>query len=368
MRFVTTARGFVTQRAADSDQPLAVGSRAAVARDGSILCSCMLTRGLGTNDFCPILLRSTDGGLTWTDLGPAFPQHRERWSFFASVSSAPDGRLFLFGSRTPIETPCETFWSDATQGLKPNELFWAVSQDDGRSWSEPNPIPLPVAGSAEAPGALCLTRGGRWIGPYSPYPTFDANLQVDRNQVVAVYSDDQGRTWQHTAMLRFPDARTGAAEAWVIELADGTLLATCWHLDHAENRELPNAFAVSRDHGTTWSPTGSTGILGQSTALSTLPDGHGLFVYNQRKHPPVGVRLATVAPSADGFGIKADQLIWEAETTTQSGSSGEHSEWEDFAFGEPSVTVLPDETLLVTLWCVQPAGRGIQFVKLRPAT
>ena len=40
-------------------------------------------------------------------------------------------------------------------------------------------------------------------------------------------------------------------------------------------------------------------------------------------------------------------------------------EWSDFAFGEPSITVVPDGTLLVTLWCIQPSGQGIRYVKLK---
>ena len=45
-------------------------------------------------------------------------------------------------------------------------------------------------------------------------------------------------------------------------------------------------------------------------------------------------------------------------------SSGGHSEWTDLAFGEPSVTPLQDGTLLVTFWCAQPSGKGVQYVKL----
>ena len=42
-----------------------------------------------------------------------------------------------------------------------------------------------------------------------------------------------------------------------------------------------------------------------------------------------------------------------------------HAGWTDFAFGEPSVALLPDGTLLLTLWCIQPDGSGIRFVKMR---
>src|SRR5262249_2281434 len=219
--------------------------------------------------------------------------------------------------------------------------------------------------AAEAPGALCVTGGGRRLAPFSPYRTFDPDLRVDRNQGVAVRSDDQGQTWQHSAMLRFDDPNSGAAEAWLIALTDGRLLGTCWHLNHAQGDDRPNAYAISHDGGVSWQPMRSTGILGQSTALAALPDGKALFIYNQRRHGEVGVWLAVVRPTESHFGILANEIIWRAETRTQTGSSGEHAQWEDFSFGEPSITLLPDGTLLVTLWCIQPSGRGIRYVRLR---
>ncbi len=365
MRFHAAHEGWVATAAPDAGRrAIAVGPRCAVLPSGDLLCSCMFTSSLGTNDFLPVLFRSTDLGATWSEQGPVWPHLQDRWSFFVSISRDAAGRLFLFGSRTAIDRPSEPFWSDATQGLKPNELIWSRS-DDARTWSEPAVIPMPVPGAAEAPGALCVTRGGRWLAPYSPYPTFDPKLRVERHQVIAVRSDDEGRTWQHAAMMRFADVHSGAAEAWLVELSDGRLLGTCWHLHHGAGGDHPNAFALSHDGGATWQPSRSTGILGQSTALAALPDGKALFIYNQRRHGEVGVWLALVQPTETDFGILANEIIWRAETRTQRGSSGEHAQWEDFSFGEPAITPLPDGAFLVTLWCMQPSGRGVRFVRLQ---
>ena len=104
--------------------------------------------------------------------------------------------------------------------------------------------------------------------------------------------------------------------------------------------------------------------MGQSTALAALPGGRALFIYNQRKHGEVGIWLAVVNPTDSNFGVESNEIVWKAQTATQSSSSGGHSEWTDFAFGEPSVTPLQDGTLLVTFWCAQPSGKGVQYVKL----
>src|SRR5205823_10004983 len=134
-------------------------------------------------------------GQTWTEQGPIWPHLTGRWATFVSLSRDSEGCLFLFGSRTVIDQPGETFWCDATQGLKQNELIWARSTDHGRTWTDPAVIPMTIPGAAEAAGPMCLTRRGRWLAPYSPYNTYDPGLSVDRPQVVVVRSDDRGRTW-----------------------------------------------------------------------------------------------------------------------------------------------------------------------------
>lgn len=160
MRFETIARGFVSRRDPDGPQPVAAGSRCALARQGDVVCTFMVQSKLGINDFVPVLARSADGGITWSEPRPIWPHLASRYSLAVSVSRAPSGDLFLYGIRTPIDTPGEVFWSEATQGLKQNDLVWARSTDGGITWSEPTGIPMPLPGSAEAPGPLCVTRSG----------------------------------------------------------------------------------------------------------------------------------------------------------------------------------------------------------------
>lgn len=325
----------------------------------------MVQSKLGINDFVPMIARSADGGISWSEPVAAFPHLQHSRSLFCAMSAGVDGELFLYGIDTPIDTPGESFWSDATQGMKQNQLFWSRSVDNGATWTDPAAIPLDGPGSAEAPCPLCVTKDGRWIATYSPYNSFDPSDIVDRPRVVAVCSDDQGATWWHIDALRFEEPDSGGAEAWIVELANHRLLATAWHVDHSSNRDYPNAYAISDDGGRNWSATRSTGIMGQSTALTALPGGGALFVYNQRKHGTPGVWIAEVDPQWDDFGVLHQQIAWNAMTTTQHDTSAGHSEWTDFSFGEPSVVLLAGQTMLLVFWCVQPDGAGIRYVKLR---
>jgi len=361
--FEIVAEGFVSRRPETGPTSFAGGARCAWTPRGDLVCTFMVQSQLGVNDFKPMLARSADGGITWREPGFIWPDLVASYSIFGSIGRGSDGELLFFGARYPIDQPGEPNWCEATQGLKQNELIWASSADGGTSWSDPRPIPMPFPGSAEQTSPISVARDGAWHACYSPYNTFDPRVKPERNQVVLLTSHDRGRTWRHTAMLRWSDPLSTAAEAWVVELADGRLLGTCWNLNQRDGSDLPNAYAVSADGGMTWSPTRSTGILGQSTGLCPLPDGRALFIYNQRKHGELGVWLAAVRPTAADFGIEWNHILWRA-ATPGTGTSG-HSDWTNFAFGEPSITLLSDGSLLAVWWCAGENGRGIRYCKLR---
>ena len=362
--FETISEGFVNRRELGAVTPVAAVPRCVVLPDGEILCTFVVQSALGVNDFVPVIARSSDGGTTWSAPAAIFPHLSEKASLVCAIGPGRVGELLLFGIRIPIDRAGESFWSDLTQGMKQDTLFWSRSTDAGKTWSEPADIPMDGAGSAEAPCALTVTHAGRWIAAYSPYNTFEPSEKVDRERVVIACSDDEGRTWWHRDALRFEETNSGGAEAWVVELADGRLLATAWHVDHDGHQDFPNAYALSTDGGESWTPTRSTGISGQSTALAPLPDGGALLIYNQRKHGQPGVYLALVNPSESDFGVQHNQMIWAAPVATQHHTSAGHSEWTDFAFGEPHVAKLADGTLLAVLWCIQATGSGIRYVRL----
>ena len=223
---------------------------------------------------------------------------------------------------------------------------------------------MPIPGAAEAPGPMTQTRGGRLVAVYAPYNTFDASVEVDRNQIVFVKSDDVGQTWSHTSMLRFADPEGGGAESWVVELADRRLVGTAWSMSLATGRDELIPFGISHDGGDTWTTTRSTGIRGQATSLAPLPDGRLLLVYNQREQPDPGVWLAVATPSDHDFGLGRIGPAWLAEQATRNTEDSGHDAWTDFSFGEPSVTLLPDGDVMVTLWCAQPSGTGIRYIRL----
>ena len=199
-----TSEGWIAKRDSQEARAFAVGPRCALLPNGDILCSFMVQSAIGINDFVPMRSISKDGGLTWSNAQPIWPQLQNLQSIFCSVSRDSSGALFLYGMRFPIDSPGESFWSEATQGMKANDLIWSRLVD-GKGWTDPVAIPKPIPGSAEAPGAMCVTQAGQWLACYAPYNTFDRELVVERNQIVLLSSGDEGRTWRNNRMLHFSE-------------------------------------------------------------------------------------------------------------------------------------------------------------------
>jgi hypothetical protein len=365
MRFKKIGDSFVDRRDHSDAKPLAVGPRFASAGD-ELLCSYMVQSRLGVNDFLPLVARSRDNGHTWTEGQALWPDLKNRYSIFGAISPAPvDGELFYFGACYVIDEAGEPNWSEATSGLKQNELFWSHSSDDGRNWSAPQMIPMPIPGAAEAPAPLWVTRNGRWLVCYSPYNTFDPAVQVDRGQVILLGSDDRGKSWWHRAMMRFNEPLSGGAEAWVVELAHGHLLGTAWHTDlSGANRHYENTYALSTDGGLTWTPTRNTGIRGQTTALLPLPEGPALFLHTQRAGASdIGIWAAIVEPTPEDFGVQHHEPLWIAPKSVDSTSTSTHDTWTQFTFGEPAAILLSSNTFLVGFWYSDGAAGGIRLMK-----
>jgi len=75
------------------------------------------------------LIRSTDGGQTWTAPITVNDDSGDDWQWFGSLSVAPDGRL-------------DVIWNDTRNSGQANfsELFYAYSYDGGDTWSTNVPV------------------------------------------------------------------------------------------------------------------------------------------------------------------------------------------------------------------------------------
>ena len=337
----------------------ACGPRLAKLPDGTLMCSFMLHRETGSNDFYPAVAYSRDG-VHWSESQPVWPDRIDKQSIFASVRTTLDGRVCFGGKVWPIGQIGESFWDSKVGGMLENELMYAVSED-GRTWPEPGTIPLPFYGSAEQPGGMLVDKDGTMTMVYAPYRASQMKEDTDTCQLVMMRSTDGGETWTASSFAR-QDAPCQYGESWIVRLTDGRLMVSSWQ---NKSEEAPDQYFLSSDDGKTFSGPFPMPFRGQTTALEAWKDNSVLIVYNQRKEEPTGVWLALARPDEDGFHLLENEPVWETLTTTQHGTSGNFEQFTDFAFGEPHVMALEDDSLLVTLWYRHGERKGIRYVLLR---
>lgn len=333
------------------------GPRTAILPDGSLACTFMLNSTGGANDFVPMIAYSKDGS-NWTEATPIWPDQVGKKSTFVSLRSAGEGKVCLAGKAWDIAHPGEAFWFDEAAGMKENKLVFSVSED-GHYFPLPTEVDVPFYSSAEQPGGMLAEDGGKLTMIYSPYPTIEKKETADTNCMGILRSVDGGKTFCASKFAQV-EGSSQYAEAWITRLSDGRLFVSTWQ---TESNQAPDQYLVSEDDGVTFAGPFAHPFRGQSTSIAPYENGV-LIVYNQRKEGTVGVWLALEKVNGTEVELLENEPVWVAQSITKSGTSGDFSQFTDFAFGEPSVVILPDGSLLVVLWYQQNGVNGIHYVRL----
>lgn len=217
------------------------------AADGSLVAFAearkdnMADPGMENNDIDLVMKRSTDGGATWSAM-TVIEDPGEKWSAAnpATVVDRSNGRLWVLYLRCRPGRSSDT----ARPGTDDIQTLARSSDDHGKTWSEPIDITAVARDmndpkwrcSVVGPGGAIQARSGRLLAPV---------WKVDPWGVLAIYSDDHGRTWQRGGLM--PGA-SGGNEDQLVELADGRIL-----IDVRQASGPHRWLAESRDGGQTWS-------------------------------------------------------------------------------------------------------------------
>ena len=325
--------------------------------DGDILCSFSVGDGPnvgGGTDWA----RSTDGGETWSLEGTILPPTDNPYSTNAlKLTLAADGRtVYAYGSRY-YRRPGQKF------GEGRNDPILCRSIDGGRSWSEPQVIPMPGDCALEiSHGALTLA-SGRLLAPAATLPAQDRLGE----QVLAAISDDGGRSWPtHTVVFEDPGGKFGYFEQKLAEFAPGRVMAVCWTVTLGDVVDQPDSFAISDDDGSTWGAAHSTGLQGQTMTPIPLGEDRLLVLYN-RRYGDQGIVMALVTFTETAWTVHCEDLMYDARAKRERPEDLDTGvqEFDTFAFGFPTAIRLRDGTILATHWCQEEGAFGIRWTRLR---
>ena len=232
------------------------------------------------------MVRSEDGGLTWTRMDDALPPNYVNFRNCPSIYrlTDPQGkeRLWVFAASTRVQEPRE--FVGRLRGWMPR----IVSEDAGKTWREELPLgPMAAEASTKkwlsSPFCCVMTfssivrlKDGSYLGMFHRGTGGkDANLQVLQS-----ITRDGGFTWSEPVMACDGTELDGKdpCEPYVFRSPDGDELCCIMR----ENRRSGTSLMMfSRDEGWTWTKAVDTpwGLTGDRHHGIRLPDGRLVIVF-----------------------------------------------------------------------------------------
>lgn len=283
---------------------------------------------------------SSDGGVTWSEAEVI--QDFPRTSDFDPAFVSSGARTWLFFSRGRWNRyPFVKGERDGGIGVNSFQMFHRYTDDAGKSWSDPQELPVER-------GYNCRSNGIRLSTGELLVPT---HLLLGEDSGV-VKSRDNGKTWtRHTGV----STAVGQAEPTIAELRSGAVLMLLRTKDGYLWR------TVSEDRGETWSVPAKTDMVAAAAShnLLRLEDGRLLLTHDESP-PPFRTPLTARVSDDDGNSWSAPAVIADVARPKEG----------DAVWGRqvtyPSAAQSPDGTVVI-VWSHIAIGDEEQWGDIRSA-
>lgn len=292
--------------------------------DGDLLCFWFSGAGEGGSGVSIVMSRLVQGSSRWTE--PVLLSHRDGWSNQNPVPfRAPDGRLWLFHTS-----------QKAGQGQQTAEVLALKSQDDGQTWTAPEPL-FAEPGSFDRQHLVVFNR--HWLFPmyHSAGPGIINSAQKDTSMVKI--SDDDGVTWRSCEV----PGSGGLVQMNIVDLSPQSLVA------FFRSRYADWVYKSVSGDGCQWSAPSPTQLPNNNSSIQVarLRNGHLVLAFDNaqasgsRGEPRTAPRaVLSVALSVD------DGKTWPWVRDVQAGPTPPaFLPAEALEYSYPSITQTPDDSI-----------------------
>lgn len=342
--------------------------------DQEFICTCQRGSALYATDAQIVLLRSGNGGVTWTEEGPLHDRSGDDRAYSyhdGFVSRLADESIVVLAFRADRSTGRTPMFSPSG-GLIACEPVRFDSRDGGRTWSRPRVVRVPPGIVATPAGPVMALADGRWLATFDQWPRYD-DPEPYRPRMLALVSDDDGQSWSGPTVIA--DGRADGKGFWhgkTIRLASGRLYTTFWAAD-LTNRDagpvdLPLHYAFADRAARAWSTPAPTAIPAQTHWLADLGDDRLAMIYTWRTAAQPGVMALLAEDGGLTWDVDQQVRLWDATGWTHIGvnTSDRYPHSHDtIAFGAPTLLATSDGGLYAAWWCTYASLTHLRWARRR---
>jgi hypothetical protein len=322
------------------------------------------------------LCRSRDGGGTWQELPARLETTLDGIPGSLAAAEGVEvepGRLLLFASWFDRTDPDRLLFDPVTEGVLHGKTLWAVSIDEGNSWSRWQVLPTPGLTGCAITGPPLQWPDGTIAFAFESFKEYD-DPRPGRHAAWLLVSHDHGRTFSEPLLVaQHPRHKV---YYWDQRLcpgrAPGEYIALFWTHDLEQKKDLTVHLrrASINDRGFNYSSITDTRIPGQIAAPLLLSDGRLLAFVVDRGRPGT----LTLWQSADGGTTwpSTDSLVIHTHDERAVLSQGAENidfkqYWEDmgkWSFGHPAIRPLDNGHVLLAFYAGMPGCLSVHWARV----
>ena len=258
---------------------------------------------------------SSDDGETWGDALTVFDgldMDPPQCVATGAFCQTRTGALLATVGGIGVTRPDVYMFSD--EGWEQPRTVVAVRSDDlGRTWSEDSVIDTSAFASAGITTKPVPLPDGEVFVP------LEVTTAKGVNGTGATFSSDDGRSFGPCVTCAAdPEGKLNWCDARLATLPDGSLLMLLWTFRQGDEETLSPRVCRSDDGGRTWTRPEPTGIAGQIASPVALSPDVVLAATNVR-HPPEGIRLWGSADGGRTWNADEPLMMWSVRESRMLG-------------------------------------------------